>query len=527
MKARDYQIKAFSQIINSKNRLINLNLYMGLGKTKVISMLVEHYEKEKEKVLIMTTVSALISQIANHLKEPPNIIKQGMDQENKNSSIYLASEQSLFNRYKQYEDLKNCIIIKDEAIGFNQKRTTELFKFFEPKKVIVSSATFYDERGITLSKNAQIVHPIKYEEALKKGYTTPVKYYVPTFTKNLKLEEVSKVGNDYNQDELTTIMSKKWFLDSFAKWFTTIEPNKRDTMIICTNIDHLNIVEKTLKSSEYTRDLKIGSVHSKKSDKENEKIINCYKNGNEFEDNKINVLISVSKLNIGFDAPNTVNLVWLRPTLVKRLWVQGQRNTRVHINKKIAYTFDLGNCLAEHGFPNDEYYGAININEYRKYKNKNSITEIDLIINQFKDKNNIEINYESLKVFRKNMFKIYKNIDKLDLKNLLLLYDVTPYLEYKKLFKIAYYMSKHKTSRIFNKESTVKWALKQFHTKLQDVSIFDRDLILKVSKKRLKDITLSDRKIAAMAYYIDYLVDDSNLNVNWKYGDENEEIIPF
>jgi superfamily II DNA or RNA helicase len=340
-KLRDYQDKAVKQILtdNVHNEFVISNP-TGTGKMMIFIELMNSFEKLGHKCLYLTGFGVLINDLKNRFGKPINVLKGTDNEINKESLIYISTYQTMQNRLDQV-DLKNCILLLDEAKAFDGKMYNKIIDNIRPSKIIHSSATPYDSRGISLYKNAVDIKTITIKEAENRSYRVPLKTYVPTFTNGLNLEDVDKVGTEYNQEQLSQVMTQNWYLEEFKNWINDLDLENRTTLVVTTSIDQTELVYEQIDGIDYLDTIKKkdnsdvdlfnvkedheidisnkiikARVHSKRNEKENKTILDA------FYDGKIHIVVSASKLTTGYDNPRVDTFVALRPTLQRNLFNQ-------------------------------------------------------------------------------------------------------------------------------------------------------------------------------------------------------------
>jgi superfamily II DNA or RNA helicase len=418
IKLREYQEKAVEEIINdSVNKEFVIANPTGTGKSLMFVELMNRYEKLGYKSLYLTGYGVLIDDIKNRFGKPINVLKGTQNEINKDSLIWISTYQTMQNRLNNV-DLKNCILLLDETKAYDGKMYNKIIEYIQPNIVIHSSATPYNQKGQLLYPKAKIVKTITIKEAEDKGYRVPLKTYVPSFTNGLNLEDVSKVGNEYNQEELEQIMTQDWFMKKFKKWINNLDLKNRSTLIITTNIKSTELTYEQIEGIDYLdikenkdlfdvkEDHNIDSkvikarVHSKMNDKDNKLILDAFGEG------KIDIVVSASKLTTGYDNPRIDTIIALRPTLIRSLFMQFiSRAIRPFKNKIYSDFFDLGNLTMNHGLYSweDNFDYSKDISNIKKTLEKMKIEDLNEI---YTEDGNREIDPKILYAYRANIENI-------------------------------------------------------------------------------------------------------------------------
>jgi len=317
-----------------KDKELIIKLYTGLGKTYLMPRIAKEI-LDKYNVLISSDILQLINQLEEHFKNMSlNISRIVSDNDSIIlGSITLASEQTLYNRLERikFKHNKDLVILYDEAHKRrNGERFISIINKLKPVKLIGFTATPFDQKGNLISNN--IYEPIKYTDAEELGYIARAKYVIPHFIKKMNFEDLKVSGFDYSQESIRKLYKEQFFKDEFKNFFKSLD--NRQTLIFCSNIDMANDIAKLLN---------VNVFHSKNH---HENLVNDFKNG------KIKVLVGVTSLTTGFDAPNIERIIDLRPTKIKSLFYQMiGRGSRITKNKKEFEYICLSNNLFVHGIP--------------------------------------------------------------------------------------------------------------------------------------------------------------------------------
>jgi len=176
---------------------------------------------------------------------------------------------------------------------------------------------------------SSIVEGISTQEALKRGYLTPVKYYSdPTPGKLV----VNTTGAEFTDESLDA-----WGDNAIARCASVMK-GAEDKWNIKSGIVALPFVRhaEALKTLCDDAGMSTVVVSSKTPQKERERAITAFKNG------EIRWLLQCNIANVGFNSPITDTLVWARPTLSLNLWQQAVgRIMRLSPGKEVSRVLDL------------------------------------------------------------------------------------------------------------------------------------------------------------------------------------------
>lgn len=399
MKLRVHQEKSLEEVkvkLKKYNELI-ISLFMGGGKTILISELTKYLkEEENKKIAILVNISDLIPQIQEVLDMyniKYNLIKSNEEFEDNDSGVYLIMEQSFHINKRKQLNIDIDILIKDEYhIGYYGKRFNEIKESLNPEKIIGLSGTPIDEKGYLLKgiKENQLINYGNAKELTRLGHLVPLKFYTSKWIQSIDLSKIKMSGNDYSQSDLDKQLNNLKNNMLIVKSMNQLKAKKKNTLVYCNSIEHANDIYQLLKKDGYN----VGVVHSKNEEDENKDIINNFG-----ENKKYNCLVSVSKLTTGFNSPDAELIVLCRPTKILRLYLQILfRVARYKEGKEFAEVLDLSQSVQTHGFGLDDYWlserKSVNINKKNEELEKKKVIK-EIIKNKSTP---IEISEDILKV---------------------------------------------------------------------------------------------------------------------------------
>lgn len=304
MKPRDYQLKAIEKIKESfkkGNKNICIALCGGAGKSLVAKLILDMAKEKGSKIGFFSYRTLLIEQIKSY--NIPNCTVGTLQKHGK-------TETELFD-----------LVIIDEIWGENSKLRNNI----KSKYYITLSGTPTDSYGNALEYD-DIIDGVQTIDLINLGFAKPLKIMASSKvdTSNLKLQ-----GGDFSQKESYELMSKSTITKDLVSVYKKHCSNRK-TMLFCVNTKHCEDVKKEFIKAGISCD----TVHSKKSN--NKEILE------KFDDGEIELVISVSMLNVGYDNPAVNCIIFARPTksipvMMQTIW----RGTRINQNKKDDYCLVL------------------------------------------------------------------------------------------------------------------------------------------------------------------------------------------
>ena len=374
----------------------------GSGKSIIISKTAQELSKNG-KVVISITITALLDQIAEHLdliNQSYSILKAGRESEfNPDEKIQLVQAHTLHARLSK-STIDADFYLQDEVHReYMTDRTRDILRFLSPKARIGYSGTCYDQAGFAL-EGAEMLTTTTTIDLQNQGYLCPIKYYIPKWAEQVDYSQVKSSGNDYNNVELEKIINSPEHLALVIKSMNEMDAKNKKTLVFCSSIEQAEKVTEALNKAGY----EAMSYHSKSNNSED--ILEAFKNNTPFKikpkkqklkdldtgdlfadgmdietkssepEKYIKCLVSINRLGIGFDCPDVVLGVQLRPTLVRSLFVQQvMRLARKHESKEFSEYLDLAQTTSRFGFHTDHYVAPQRTGD--KTADKKAIQDID------------------------------------------------------------------------------------------------------------------------------------------------------
>ena len=446
------------------------------GKSFLISETAYRLAKRhpNKKIVISITISALLDQIAHHLKlvgTDYSILKAGRDSEfDPKKQIQLCQAQTLHARIDKLGTKANYFIMDEVHREYQTKRTSEIIDKLDIEARIGYSGTPYDEAGFLLD-SCELLRTTTAIDLQNQGYLCPIKYFVPKWAEQIDFSGLKKSGNDYSEKDLNDIINTDNHLKMAIESMNQMNAKSKKTMVFCSGVEQADKFAKMLQDNGYNA----YSYHSKTDKKESEKILEAFINNTNyvpnikesdqptlFDNNNIDELISgspvtclvsINKLGIGFDCPDVKLGVQLRPTKIKSLFIQQvMRLARIHTSKDFSEYLDLGQTLSSHGFHTDIYNppkrtGDKKIDaEALADANQNNLEDLSAILTN--DLESINFNTYNLRI-EKIKASLQKDLYSLSIKELAAAFDISK--DHKEIITIATIIYTHKYGRPVSK----------------------------------------------------------------------------
>jgi len=339
---RPYQQEALDQIeaaiVFGSTNLV-LDATTSFGKTAMMAGICQLYSDRH--IVIMVNIEPLIDQIADTLDLVGidySILKAGREKDfNPDSTVNIVMSQTYYARAdKGTHDIKADILIIDERHReYKTQRTTKLIQDLEPGVIIGLTGTPYDSSGFALHE-AEIVSTTSSQDLTNQGYLSPLKFFVPKWSERIDYKKVKKSGSDYSMASLDEIIGTPQHIALIVESMNQLDAKNKKVLVFASTIETCDKLEEALLADGYHA----AAYHSKKSKKDNERIMKAFKNNTPYsgsdkeledltlftnedvEEKYIKCIASVSKLNIGFSVEDIDLGVIIRKMGPRSLYVQ-------------------------------------------------------------------------------------------------------------------------------------------------------------------------------------------------------------
>ena len=311
---RPYQLES--------NRLVDAHLEQhsrchvvmatGLGKTECF---IENARKYQDKgVLIIEPLISLVGQTAARLRARG--IQCGVEQGGLRSDekVTVACYQSLLSR-KRWERYLGCVglIIIDEChVNFSKRSLEMLTNLAQGGAKLVAYTATPDRDGDPIASfYGDRVFDYDILSATRDGYLVPAKVWLSVIN-SLDLSRFkTQRFSDYNAEELARVLAQEQTVQEIGLWIYDHHEGQ-SSLAFCHGIQQAEAVRDNLKR----RGLESAIVHSQMEDLERRQHLD------DFETGRVNLIINVGVLTLGYDFPPIRKLFLAKPTKSRGKYAQ-------------------------------------------------------------------------------------------------------------------------------------------------------------------------------------------------------------
>lgn len=387
---RDYQIEALNVIdrdLQSEKEVL-LSAIMGAGKTVMAVRLInKYYLTTERRFLILAHKQELVEQFHSAFKKFTDIPSfdigvtcAGLNRR-EFARVTIATIQTFSNAVDRFSGAELLIVDECHNIewgGNSQYATTikALRNKIPGMRIFGITATpyrlgwgyIYGDKCKPGGENLfpRLNHSVGYDRLRKAGHLVELRGMVAHADQlTADLAEV-KVNGDYVLGELGDVMSReihlKTAVDAIKEY---CGPYKRICVFCCT-IDHAEKLKDLISEIE-----PCVTVHSGLSQIERMAALESWKSG------AVRICTSINILAEGFDFPTLDCLVFARPTISPRLFLQAVgRVLRTHPGKEFGYLLDLTDNTARFGTDLDAVRVVIPRAVLKDYESKNELWKL-------------------------------------------------------------------------------------------------------------------------------------------------------
>ena len=291
----------------------------GAGKTIMLSALVGERYKEGKKILVMQHRDELVDQNKSKFERiNPYITTSIVNGTVKNwdGNTIFSMVQTISRERNLRDRPKFDMIVVDEshhAAADTYLKVINAVKEDNPNAEIVgftATPNRGDGKGLRSVFN-NCSHQIEITTLIREGFLVPPKSYVVDCGVGDQLNNVSRKGNDFDMEQVEAIMNHKVINDKVVtEWIERAEGRK--TVVFCSTIKH---AEDLLESFvEHDIDVKLVTGDTPKDERA--------ETLHELAYGDLQVVVNVSVLTEGFDAPAVSCIVLTRPCSQKGTMVQ-------------------------------------------------------------------------------------------------------------------------------------------------------------------------------------------------------------
>ena len=321
MLLRPYQEAAVSDACKALDKHGNTIVVAptGAGKTIMLSALVGERYKDGKKILVMQHRDELVDQNKSKFERiNPYITTSIVNGTVKNwdGNTIFSMVQTISRERNLRDRPKFDMIVVDEshhAAADTYLKVINAVKEDNPDAEIVgftATPNRGDGKGLRSVFN-NCSHQIEITTLIREGFLVPPKSYVVDCGVGDQLNNVSRKGNDFDMEQVEAIMNHKVINDKVVtEWIERAEGRK--TVVFCSTIKH---AEDLLESFvEHDIDAKLVTGDTPKDERA--------ETLHELAYGDLQVVVNVSVLTEGFDAPAVSCIVLTRPCSQKGTMVQ-------------------------------------------------------------------------------------------------------------------------------------------------------------------------------------------------------------
>ena len=322
---------------------------VAFGKTVLASALIKAaVEDYGVKCLFLAHLQELVIQTEDKFKQvAPNIevsvLCGGMGRKEV-GQVTIGTRQTIAKNLGLFEDVSLIIIDEVHLYGPQYQKIVDHFMAKNPRlRVLGVTGTPYKlGQGFIYGDGTiwgDLTHQTTMDQMIDMGYLSKYRYKIDDSGIKDDLKNVKRTGGEYNEGELGELMTEERHMLSVAKVIEDYAKGRKSIIVFAVTIDHADKLAKVLGCN---------SVHSKLNKDDWRERVDRFKSGED------RILVNVSQLSIGFDAPCIDCVVFARPTQSPALFVQmAGRGLRIMDGKEDCLMLDLVGNYSRHGLPSN------------------------------------------------------------------------------------------------------------------------------------------------------------------------------
>ena len=369
MLLRPYQEAAINDACKALDKHKNTIVVAptGAGKTIMLSALVGERFKKGQRVLVMQHRDELVDQNKSKFERINPYITTSIV----NGSMKDWSGNTVFSMVQTISRDNNLIdrpkfdmVVVDEshhAAADTYLKVINTVKEDNPKAEIVgftATPNRGDGKGLRKIFN-NCSHQIDITTLIREGFLVPPKSYVIDCGIKDKLNDVAIRGNDFDMEQVESIMNRKVINQKVVEEYLN-HAEGRKTVVFCSTVKHAEDLLEEFLEKGINADLVTGETPKA----ERAQTLHDLAHGD------VQVVVNVSVLTEGFDAPPVSCIILTRPCSQKATMVQmigrGLRTVDPeefpNLVKKDCIVLDFGTSIFTHGSLED----AVNLDEKQK-----------------------------------------------------------------------------------------------------------------------------------------------------------------
>ena len=326
----------------------------GAGKTIMLSALVGKRFEAGKKILVMQHRDELVDQNKSKFEaingKITTSVVNGSFKNWKGDAVFSMVQTISRERNLRDRPVFDMVVVDEShhAAADTYVRVINAIKEDNPNAEIVgftATPNRGDGKGLRNVFN-NCSHQIEITTLIREGFLVSPKSYVMDLGITEQLNNVSRRGNDFDMEEVEAIMNKSVINKKVVDEWKRLAGDRK-TVVFCSTVKHAEDLLKEFVSDGVIAKLVTGETLKEERTKSLKGLIN----GN------VQVVVNVSVLTEGFDAPPVSCIVLTRPCSQKGTMVQmigrGLRtvNPEEHpdIIKKDCVVLDFGTSVLTHG----------------------------------------------------------------------------------------------------------------------------------------------------------------------------------
>jgi len=424
IKLRDYQLKAYENWKNNGNSGI-LSMATGSGKTITAFNIIQSVvSKEDIPIVVVVPYQHLVTQWSKEAEKfgiefvecfnNSNIWFEKALKRIKNNPFFITTNNTFVSKKFQYilDNLKEFFLVVDEVHNFGSSNTRKFFPDNAKYKLGLTATPnrYFDDEGTNflLDYFGGIVFEFTLEDAIKRGFLTPYKYY-PVIVYLTEEEEseyiklskkIAKVYNNEDVDDnilqsllikrssiIKKAISKIQKLKDILKQYKLID--SKYNLFYCDSgkINNKKMVDEVYEILRYMgMNVQKFTSFDTASKEERQNLLKS------FEEGIVEGLVAIKCLDEGVDVPAVKRAFLLSSSGNPKEFIQRRgRVLRKHPSKEFSEIYDF--IVVPKNI--DKYSRNYFLNELKRYKEfaKSALNYIDAekVLIKFMEENNIYI----------------------------------------------------------------------------------------------------------------------------------------
>lgn len=323
-KPRPYQVEADIAVTQYLRDHDRCGLYMatGCGKTDVAAMLMSG---EWKGCLFIAPRREIVSQTAKRLalRGVPAEIEMASEKSDGVNTVASYDTLQTKRRYEKFLRRTELLILDECHLNFT-RQNMQMLSFFREHgaKIVAMSATPPEKKDMCLRDHfgeAAYVYP--YERGADEGYLLRCKLGL-CIMEDLDLSKFkASFGEDFNQVAVSRMLKTKANVAAVGMTVSKFWEGK-PSVVYCSSISHAQLVADDL---YYVHGIECAIVHSRMDEAEVRQQMHLFMEG------RVQVIVNVGILTLGWDAPHVANIFVARATSSRQLYGQiFGRGTRIY-----------------------------------------------------------------------------------------------------------------------------------------------------------------------------------------------------